>query len=274
MFLLAPKNVREHLVHVVAASPGAEISEILRQVRARIGKVSRQAVHKELRRLLAEQVLTKARRTYALSLPWLWESQERLNSLVEAQMKSEAVAVFLPERRKSRSWRFTSLLRLKIYWSQLVLVCLANSRQKVLFSWNPHAWFYLLLEQHEEQLLRSIRRLNARMFKMVGSSSPLDKIQERFWRGKEFRHAFAPGPFRGEKQRYFSVIDDYIISFAIPAATRNELDLFYAKHKTLSPQSNSELIAVLSRKRPVRLTITHDPLEAAKIKLKFNEYFD
>jgi hypothetical protein len=228
---------------------------------------------KELRSLIRAKAVVKAQRTYALSLPWIWANQAQLERIEAAQLSERSLARLLPAPGEKSGWSFTNLLHLKMFWSHLVVACLAKANAETLYSWNPHAWFYLVLAEHEHHLLEGLHHRHATMFKMVGSSSAIDKSVARFWKGAQVTYSFAPGPLQNERRLYFSVINSWVISVRLPQLIAAELERFYREFTHFDESACAALIRIMQSRLRIRLEIRNDPKRARKLTKIFQEYF-
>ena len=268
--LSTPPTVRELLVSALSRSPYQSAEELRSALSIKGKPATRQSVFKELRYLLRATVVVKSGRRYALSLAWIERSIQELEATAEAH-----AALLMPNLESGSQHRvrfsFRGLLRLKIFWSHLCLGSLKRSKSKLLLSWNPHPWAYLVLSEHERDMMDAIVSTESRMVKVVGSDKPLDKKAGMLWRRNEIVSYFRADAFPRDRHRYFSLVDDTLITVTLPKFSARALDRWYGAHATLSDEALRSLIDILSRAHPATVTMERGTRLVAKVQREFDK---
>src|SRR5262245_28859975 len=91
------------------------------------GRVTLQAVYKELRVLEAMQIVVRGGGVYSLSLAWLLSARQQLLQTYDKYLSTDLRLQLLPEKGQRRTWRFTDLLSFDRLIVQVVLAALQAS---------------------------------------------------------------------------------------------------------------------------------------------------
>ena len=265
----SPPTARELVLDALARVPYRSAEEIRSAISSSGRTFTRQSVFKELKFLLRATAVVKSGRRYALSLAWLEGGIRRLDATAEAHALGLVPHIEPGAGNKAR-FTFRGLLRLKVFWSHLCLGSLKRSLSRELWSWNPHPWAYLVLSEHERDMMNAIADGGYRMVKIVGGDRPLDRSAARMWQRREIVSHFLTGAFPKDRHRYFSLVDDTLITVTIPKFSAAALDRWYAAHPALSDTALRSLIEILGRAHPATVTVEKGTRLAGSVRDEFD----
>jgi hypothetical protein len=267
------ENLEELIVLLLAQRPGLCVKDIGNLVNKFGRTYSIAAVYKELNKLLQAGVLVKISRCYSLSLTWTLHLLSLSQSLEENYVKRPSTTLVLPEEGSRVRYKFTSLLRVNDFSSHVVLLLVAKAKEKTVYSWNPHPWFYLAQTEQETGYLRGLRIAGGKFLKVIGGDTFLDHWTKRFWRDDATQYAFSPTGFENDRQLCYNVVDDFIASFRLDAAATAMIDALYLKVQNIKDLQIPELFDLFQRRCRAAFHIEHNPIKAARYRRKFLRFF-
>lgn len=263
----------ELIIRVLAARPNLSSTEIQQAVEAMSRAYSPQAIFKALNALQEQSIIVRLKQHYSLSLAWT-NDYLTLGNVIDAEYQGPKVCQGLvPAANKRTSWKFTNLLRLKNFWSQIVLALSASSNTKTLLSWNPRPLFYLMHSDHQRQVLRALATNETKMYKIIGGRTALDRSTSRFWDKNSVEFSFAEGPFEHQRSTFFFTLDDFLITVFIDGQTVSLVEELFAKNSSAHALGTSALEHLSQRRVNASLLIEHNRSKAHAVGRKFSRYF-
>lgn len=270
MLLEADKNVEDRLVEVLAKYS----AQTAAQLHKAIGDCSIQAIYKELGKLEQQGVVIKIDRRYSLRVPWILELADLAEQATKTYANARAAAIVLPKEGERVIWHFTDLLKLNNFWSQLLLVLLQQSGERILLTWMPHPWFHLVYSEQEQQYIKSLELTQTRLYLINGGQTFLDHWAERYWQGEHIEYSLAESPFAKEDPSiYYNVVGDYVITGRLDREITEEIEALYAKTKSMDEVDFSEVFRIFNSRVRASLWLEYKPEKAKEVRKKFERYF-
>jgi len=273
MLFQSKERIEEKIVRLLAIKPYLTANEIHLQITAGGTQVSLQSIFKEIKKLQSDNIVLKIKQRYVLNLAWTESMYLLLEKAQQNHSESTLLLNLLPEPESQCSFSFNNLIRMKSFWSHLVITLLKQSQENILYSWNPHPWFYLVQSNHQNQMMQAIKQNKTKMLKIVGYDTYLDREAARYWNKENIKYSFAESPFAGQDETYYSIIDNFVLKIELTKKMSHSIEEIY---KSIN-RKNYDLNLItesLSSPTKARLQIINKVKQASKLKRIFNEFFD
>jgi hypothetical protein len=266
-------SVSDAIIAALGRTVGMNASELLPALQLQGVSCTKQAVYKELRKLVNAGIVLKYGQRVQLHLRWLLSMVDYYDKLSKRQIEQGLnLSSMLPDGSKS-VWRFSNLLMLNDFWTQISLALLKITEAKIHLSWNPHPWFYLLQPRQELEFTRLLRTLNAHSYKIIGNDRFLDKWSEKFFLPDCMTWSYGESPFHKQFQgTYFTVINEYVVEIILSKKAKDEIDSIFSQVKSLT-EMEPNVFALFQRRLNVRLKVERNPTKALRYSRAFERYF-
>jgi len=272
MNLIAPNSLSERILSVLAESPFIGASDLSEAVMLKFNQqYTEQAIHKTLRKLQLDSIVVKSGTRYGLNMGWITSFVSLGQKIENSYYSLNTLKKFLPDPGQHFSWEFGSLLGMRNFWGHMVVVMLNSSKTNLLYSWNPHPWYYQLDPQAQTQVWKAISLSRASVYRMIGGTNWLDKEPAKQW-GKKVKYAFGKCPYSDKQSLYFSCVDNYILEIKLTASMTRSIEECYRKTKSAENLIPS-FISLVSSKTRIKVKLTHSSLKASKVKQNFEAHF-
>jgi len=269
---------------ILAERPGLTVLELLTACRKRGITSSQSGLYKELKKLIDAGIVFKVGTSFRLHMNWVLELLNLSQTVKTHYLEGSPFIPELPHEGAKVKWKLTNLYRLNDLFTNVVLTLVRQSSSKLHLSWNPHPWFHLLQSQQEVLFFRALRSFSVRMYKIVGSATPLDRWSEQFWDPEMVVWSYAPSPFHSQRGSYFSVVDDFIVTVELNARTVRRLDTLYGGASDPAPKRGGDtsvaqlldprvITLLFDERAPATLTLSRQAKKAQQIRRQYADYF-
>ena len=261
------------IVTLIAAAGPQDVPQ-LKAGLARIGKrYTIQAIYYELRKLIRQGVLIKEQTRFSIRITWALELATLSERIHKTGVTGAAGSQIIPQTDERRSWHFSNLLRLDDFWVECMQRIFDISRADVLYNWAPRPWFYFAQARKLEQFYRTLIRKNRRIGLVLGGNEPLDHLFSSRMSSKLFTIRHDPAFFSKLRNQHVQVVGDYLLKVTILQRTMDEINALFSDTKSIEDIDWGRTQRILNNSTRVRLEITHSPLQARKMRAKFQRYF-
>lgn len=266
-------NLGDRIVTLIAVHGPQEAAE-LQVAMARQGeRYTIQAIYYELRKLIRDGVLVKQKFRFAIRIAWALE-MDMLNDRIRSSCFCESVGTsMLPAERGKVTWHFSNLLRLDDFWVECMQRAFDNSQTKLLYNWAPRPWFYFGQAKKLDQFYRSLTRRKCRIGLVLGGTNALDRAFSERMSPTLYTIRHDPQFLPEMKRQHLQVIGDYVFKVTIAARTMSEIDSIFTMTKSLEKLDWRRMQRVLNSSSSARLDIIHHPVQAGRLRGKFQRYF-
>lgn len=274
MLKSSDKNLAELIVEALSYGPNQTLEDI-RENADSIEKTefTLQAWYKALSRLSDESIVVKQGKRYSLNTSWIVDVLQFSESMRRHYLEDDQESIVLPdEERESKIFKFKDLLSMNTFWAHVLVKIASQTKDKTLYIYNPHFWFYLAHGDVEEQYSRSMEEMGVEIYLIVGSNSFLDKWNAKFFEDN-VRHWLSPEPIYPERHKYYNALGEYFIEVTLSEETASKIEKIFTQAKSLSDVSQLELIDLFQKKSPCKMKITKKHSKAPAFKKKIKSYF-
>jgi len=231
-----------------------------------------QAVYRELRALIRENIIHKVGKAYVLNTHWVLRMQAFCNVAARASFSEEG-GLFLLAAKKKQTWRFESLLDMDILWGHIVLYFIRHSQDKIMLGWHPYSWFYLFHNKNEEEFNKSLRFMGGRFYLIVGNSCFVNRWATQFMIRDKIFFSLAPGPFRNKMDMFMTITGDHIVTVKMAPETARRLADIFENTQNIESLPLGTLTELFTKEGHCTLTLEHNPKKSQTLRAKFSRYF-
>jgi hypothetical protein len=259
---LTPRTVKEKIIFLLASEFPLTVKELRMKIKHNFQEsVSYQSVHKELNRLMDEEIVSCQEKKYLLNTEWIKQvglfSDLILSSYTRQKKHSINKLLDLRHDGDSLSFDFESYAELDRYFMELLDYFneFFDKDQAILMHYT-HNWWPLVYPLQEKLV---VSKLQSPMYCVCGSDSPIDKFCSDFEKniGIQIHHS-------KDKSLHWNlnVMGDLIFSFYGDNEINQEIGNYFAKHKELKSLDVKKLIDLLEKKGRFRVVVLKDSVYA------------
>lgn len=276
MTLLADNaKLEEQVVAALARNPSSTAEQLASAVEAGSRSYSIQAIYQELRKLERNGLVVRKAKRYSLRLLWLVELSEFARDAYAAYANSDAILAELPEEGRKQSWVLYDLRSLLNLWTDLTFRLLPTlpEEERVLYEYVEHVWFHTANPVNEAHFWKAMKRMNAKYVLISRGGTSLDRDYEPLVKRVDSRYSFGRSDFPARPNQYLSVLGDYLMDVKLSKALNDNIRSHYEKSSSSESQLRQEILVFAAQRGRCTLTVTRDPVRAARERRKFELFF-
>lgn len=236
--------------------------EIHQYINAHIESVTLQAIHRIVKKLIDQSILTKQQKKLFVSQEWI----VRIQNLLPQQN------VFTINPGESFKWVFKSLSNLDSFWKHVTLQLFKDHPNEPVFLSSTHAiWPYTHQRQQSEYDFYQYFE---------------DKTHQTYYAAK-YNHPFDIQTSKTLKNKYtqfslgntsipathLTVINNIVADTRLKKSDEEKIDAIYTKNKNNHTQLEEELRIFLKNVKRATLIVEHNQAKAQKLRKKIAKDF-
>lgn len=232
--------------------------------------LSKETFYRILRKLLAEEVVTKYRGTYQLNRHWM----HRIYRFAKKHIETEAPESILSFKDgDSVTYRFKTPNQMGIYWAHTYDIIFDQHDPSVpILIFHPHEWLIHTRTASEKLFLNRFTDDKKTAIFSIGGTSKIDKQFKKEWSGPFVQ--VSNGINHGLKNtEYLNVLGDFIFKVTLTKRFGDRLDAFFTNNPSITEHNIRELQRLCNGDEKVRMVLTRSKKEAAKWHAKFDRHF-
>jgi len=277
MLLTKAETINDLIVRELSKSPHLTLDKLVRKIGKRDKqKITLQGWYKALKRLMESGVIVKEGKSYSLNVSWVVDVLRWSYNLNRTYIEKEKEPVIaLPQKQGEKiTFKLRDLLAMNSFWAHL-LVYIASKKPKdrTIYGYNPHFWFYLAHSDVERQYNRSLNKFGIRTLLYIGSNSFLDRWNNQFFNKNNIIAYFAPKPLFKEKNKYVNYFGGYLIDVKLKKEQAEKIDQLFKKTSSLADLSQLEIISLFQEKSLSTITISKNTKKGEAFKRRIKRYF-
>jgi hypothetical protein len=243
--------------------------EFLLEIQRLFPSVTRETFYRTVRKLIAEEVVTRQNRIYRLNIRWL----ERVHRFSKRHIEAGREDILSFREGDKLTYRFRTPGLLSTYWAHVydVIFDKHDPRIPILIS-HPHEWIIYTKVRSESFFLNRFEEDRKLMFFAIRGRTPLDKTFQKEWES-EFRQIGTGISLGLKSTEYINVLGDFIMRISMSKKFSDDIDLFFEKYTNMTPESMRELERLCNRKDTARMVVVRSKKEAEKWRRKYAKYF-
>lgn len=273
MLLSGSEKLDDILIRMLAQKGRLSVHEMLDFLERDRHDFTFQAVYKSLAKLRRDAVIFKLGDTYGVSAAWtvqLMDLCEQLKTKFIHELDAKNV---IPEEGEKKQWAFKNLLVLDDFWNQLIILMIENSEDPCMVEWIPHPWYHIAQAEKDLQLERAIDLYDKQVYQIIGGDTYLDRLAQKGYAGDTFVYSHAKGPFHNQRNVYFSVIDDLILTLRLGPKMASQIDDYFDSVTSARNFDLSKFLEIIKRRASARFILERNSRKARSLKKKFSQYF-
>lgn len=270
----------QRIIEALAVQGKVSAEGILSTLESQNVTVSLQGLYRILQRLQRDGVLIKEKKNYTLRLPWVLELGLFVERAEETYLRDAYLSQLIPKTTgDKRCWRFTSLIKLVDIWTHLLLAAsktTIHEPKPTALCYFPHLWFAFTHTAEWLQFKKTFLSAVHRQYTLVGSQSFADKYLNAITKISEQDQTYlAPQEewIDQNRERYTVIMNDYIITLKIDAATANTIDTLFTNINSEEDIRLIDMFEAFTNKVKASVVIKKDPVKAKRIRKKFETLF-
>lgn len=230
--------------------------------------VTKEAVYKALRQMIAEEIVVKRGKTVSLSNQWVIEMAEKWRK-VETRYNGKPGA-FLPAEKNSVVYTCKTLDQLDTLWNHNIYEIVATlPKGSYLLSGVPHYWFPAIRAGSEHRLMKNMKARGYHWLQLASSKKKLDLEFRKYFTYKEIEYHATELPDKS----YYNAFGDYIVEVTLDSKAASYINRWYDTHTKFDPESISKLEEVLKIKGVYKLKISRNKSKSERYQKLFKKYF-
>lgn len=256
------KSLKEDIVELLVDNQMSS-KRILTSLKSTGYDVTIQAVYKQLKILLNEEVVLKNKKEYFVSNEW----KRSLITLLSDQ------DFIFPNEGEKFTYKFNSLVHLDAHWKHITDAIMNRNKNSSVLSYCPHQiWPYvptrMLSEQNVVQIHEKTNKYN---YFIVGGKTELDKKYRRLF-NKTYYKVQLITDFDKRENVHVTIIDDILVWSFINKDIAEKIDVIYNNNQTPTQQVQ-ELVAILGQDQNCKIIIERKKKKADMYKKRFAQIF-
>ena len=269
-------NLENTLLLALSENKVATVSQVLEELKRRKLKPTIQGIYRVLRKLQIEGIVVKERENYTIRIPWILDLGDFVKNVEDKYLKSAYFKNLIPKKEKEKlSWNFTSIFKLNDFWSQLAIVLIENSKEKILLNYHPHPWFYLIQSHQEYQYIKTSSEYLKKRYTVIGGREYLDNWAIQFWQRLNIEYFLAPREkwLTQDRTKNISIIDDCLLIIKYDKNIADEIDSLYKKVKGPDQLNAQEVLSVFQTRIKGKIILQKNAKTTNLYKKKFEKLF-
>lgn len=160
---------------------GPQIIEEIKKIKPAI---TRQAVYAALRRMMREEIITKAKQRYTVNRLWVKDMSAFAQALLHETDARDLIPILDLKDGDKIVYTFQDPLTMDRYWGHIFdSVLKAHDSGQPIFVYYPHDWMWYARPQTEAFFLEQFERDQVLCFLSIGGKTPMDKLFKERWHG-------------------------------------------------------------------------------------------
>ena len=160
MILGLSEKLDDKIILELSKRPNQTAQELTVSINKRDRQYSIQAIYKELRRLIADEVVVKNGPRFHLRLDWVTALSRFSESLFKKSMESLGKAHILPLQNNKKEWYVTGLSNVIELVAEIISLLESHEKTRPRFSYKPHQWPYLIGQKRFSDLKKKLHAGN------------------------------------------------------------------------------------------------------------------
>lgn len=266
-------QLEELLIRELALIQSASVLELQKRIAKRTRRYSLPGMYKALNKLRDDGVVYKEGDRFGLSLYWVLNFSHLAESLLETHVRKATHETLLPEEGEKITWRFSRLLPYDDFWIHILLVMLNGSPGSILYQWIPHPWFHLFQSDKGHSLVDALKAARYQMYNIIGGATYLDRRAAEITSPGVYEYAYPEGPFEGQMDRYYSVVENYVLTHKIDPRTVRNIENLFREATSKKELKLPQVMGLVQQPVKITLVLEHNKQKSKRLLRKFADYF-
>lgn len=264
-------SVRDSIIKELQAGPSPKGAAIERVMET--DKVTIQAVYKELRKLVSDEVVIDKQKKLSLTLTYIEHQNKEWRRVLEKYTHQVSFDDFLQlPKGKSLSFAFSNIVDLDLFWTQAFVVLERILPSEVpRYSIIPHDWFTYARPSTDEVWTGNkdaLRRM------VITHPAPVDFEIARYRRKEGYEFTGGENPLKLTEAEYITLVSDWVFEVEFDKKVSKELNEYIWSLKKVEEVNPDKMDELMKTKGTFKLKLSNNPKKATEHANKVKKYFE
>lgn len=264
-------SVRDSIIKELQAGPrpkGAVIDRVMEGE-----KVTVQAVYKELRKLVADEVVIDKQKKLSLTLTYIEHEQKLWRQVLDRYTHQVSFDDFLQlPKGKSLSFTFSTIINLDLFWTQAFIML-----ERILpveiprYSIVAHDWFSYARPTTDNIWIND-RTRSLRM--VLTHPAEIDWQIARLRRKQGYEFTGGENPLKLTEAEYITLVSDWVFEVEFDKTVAKELNKYIRSLKKITDVDSIKMDKLMKMKGTFKLKLSNNPKKAKEMAGRVKKYFE
>lgn len=235
--------------------------------------VTVQAVYKELRALIKEEVVLDAQKKLSLTLTYIEQEHKKWRRVLEEYTHKVSFEDFLQlPKGKSHTFTFNTIIDLDLFWTQAFIILERILPEEVpRYSILAHDWFTYGRPTTDE-VWTNRETNNLRL--LVTHPNEVDWQMARRRRSEGFPFTAGENPLKLSDRQYCTLVSDWMFEIEFDAEVADKLNLYLQSLKKIADVDSQVMEKFMNAKGTFKLKLSNNPKKAQEYARKVKKFFE
>ena len=236
-------------------------------------KVTVQAVYKELRKLVADEVVIDKLKKLSLTLTYIEHENKKWRRIKGHYTHEVSLDDLLQlAKGKSHTFTFSNIVDLDLFWTQSFVML-----ERILpsdiprYSIIPHDWF-TYARPSTDAVWTGNKDALRRM--VITHSTPVDYEIARQRRDEGYEFTGDENPLKLSEREYITLVSDWVFEVEFDKTVAKELNEYIWSLKKVSEVNPVKMDELMKMKGTFKLKLSNNPKKAKEMAGKVKKYFE
>lgn len=236
-------------------------------------RVTMQAVYKELRKLVADEIVIDKQKKLSLTLTYIEHENKKWRRIKEHYTNQASLDDLLQlAKGKSQTFTFTNIVDLDLFWTQSFVML-----ERILpsdiprYSIVPHDWF-TYARPSTDAVWTGNRDALRRM--VITHPAEVDFEIARQRRAEGYQFTGGENPLKLSEREYITLVSDWVFEVEFDKAVAKELNEYIRSLKKVSEVNPAKMDELMKMKGTFKLKLSNNPKKATEYSNKVKKYFE
>lgn len=236
-------------------------------------KVTVQAVYKELRALVRDEVVLDKQKKLSLSLPFIEGEYKRWRLTREQYTHQVSFDDFLQlQKGKSLSFNFSNIADLDLFWTQAFIILeRILPEDSITYSIIPHDWF-MYARPHTDDVWVNQQSKLQRVIITHPAEFDWQVIGIRRREGRSLTGG--ENPLKLTEYQYITLVGDWVFEVEFDKAVAKELNEYIWSLKNVKDVDQIKMEELMKRKGSFKLKLSNNAKKAREMSNKTKKFFE
>lgn len=271
MLLQLNESLADRIVRLLCEHQSLSALELVNSLTEEIGKISAQAVYKQLNKLIDAQVVSKSKTRFALDVSWLINAHHFLTSVYERHEFKHTLLAQLEEKGRA-TWRFNSLANFHPFWTYLVVSLCFHAQAETLLQWTAYPWWSLINRTRKPGIRRAIRSEQKRWYVLLGEECYLTRLCVNDWQRELYLPRYAPPLLDKYQTATIVTVDDLVLKVEMTQKLTNRIKEYFQFVTKSSQIKKDKVQKLFAQPSKVSVVLTRNERKAQGLQKLFTKY--
>lgn len=264
-------SVRESIIEELNSGVRDKVGVIERVMVAE--KVTVQAVYKELRALVKDEMLIDKQKKLSLTLTYIEHEHKKWKQVREKYTQQLSFDDFLQlPKGNSLTFIFTTIVDLDLFWTQSFVILERILPSEVpRYSLVPHDWFTYARPSTDE-VWTSNDKVVRRM--IITHPAEVDWQVASLRRKQGYQFTGGENPLKLTEYQYLTMVSDWVFEVEFDKTVSKQLNEYICALKKISDVDPKVMDRLMNTKGTFKLKLSNNPKKAQEYARKVKKYFE